>query len=121
MQNIIIKVNVINIVKKLFKFENKIDDEKKIYNKNMLIKVRTVYQEIDFFYQKTFWKFFLKQFARIFKSKKRKEINLSIIKNVQNDNYFDMMNFAEQTILIDDIKMIKIIVEINFEFRATKY
>ena len=31
------------------------------------------------------------------------------------------MNFAEQTILIDDIKMIEIIVKINFKFRATKY
>ena len=31
------------------------------------------------------------------------------------------MNFVEQTISIDDIKMIKIIVEINFQFRATKY
>ena len=31
------------------------------------------------------------------------------------------MNLVEQTISIDDIKIIKIIVEINFEFRATKY
>ena len=31
------------------------------------------------------------------------------------------MNFIEQTILIDNIKMIEINVEINFEFRATKY
>ena len=29
MQNITIKINVINIVKKLFKFENEIDDKKK--------------------------------------------------------------------------------------------
>ena len=33
------KINVINIVKKLFKFENEIDDEKKIHDKNMLMKV----------------------------------------------------------------------------------
>ena len=39
MQNIIIKVNVINIIKKLFEFENKIDDEKKIHDENMLMKV----------------------------------------------------------------------------------
>ena len=39
MQNIIMKVNVINIVKKLFKFENKIDDEKKIHDENMLMKI----------------------------------------------------------------------------------
>ena len=39
MQNIAIKVNVINIVKKLFKFENEIDDEKKIHDENMLMKV----------------------------------------------------------------------------------
>ena len=31
------------------------------------------------------------------------------------------MNLVKQTILIDDIKMIKIIVEINFKFCATKY
>ena len=43
MQNIIMKMNVINIVKKLFEFENKFDDEKKIYDENMLIKVRTAY------------------------------------------------------------------------------
>ena len=43
------------------------------------------------------------------------------IKNVRNNNYFDVMNFVEQAISIDDIKMIKIIIEINFEFRATKY
>ena len=43
MQNIIIKINVINIVKKLFKFENEIDDEKKIHDKNILMKVRIVY------------------------------------------------------------------------------
>ena len=46
---------------------------------------------------------------------------MSIIKNVRNDNYFDAINFIEQTISIDDIKMIEIIVEINFESRATKY
>ena len=31
------------------------------------------------------------------------------------------MNFVEQTISINNIKMMKIIVEINFEFRAIKY
>ena len=31
------------------------------------------------------------------------------------------MNFIKQAISINDIKMIKIIVEINSEFRATKY
>ena len=40
MQNIIIKINVINIVKKLFKFENKINDKEKIHDKNMLMKIR---------------------------------------------------------------------------------
>ena len=39
MQNITIKINVINIVKKLFKFENEIDDKKKIHDKNILMKV----------------------------------------------------------------------------------
>ena len=48
MQDIIIKINVINIVKKLFKFENEIDDKKKIYNENMLMKVQIIRQEIDF-------------------------------------------------------------------------
>ena len=42
MQNIIIKINVINIVEKLFEFEDEIDDEKKIHNENMLMKIRTV-------------------------------------------------------------------------------
>ena len=63
----------------------------------------------------------MKQFARVFKSKEQKKINLSTIKNVRNDNYFDAMNFAEQAISINDIEMIEIIIEINFEFRATKY
>ena len=31
------------------------------------------------------------------------------------------MNFAEQTISVNDIEMIKIIVKINSEFRAIKY
>ena len=31
------------------------------------------------------------------------------------------MNFVKQTILVDNIKIIEMIVEINFEFRATKY
>ena len=53
-QNTAMKINVINIVKKLFEFENKIDDEKKIHDKNMLMKVRAVYQKIDFFHQKIF-------------------------------------------------------------------
>ena len=53
MQNAAMKVNVINIVKKLFKFENEMN-EKKIYDENMLMKVRAVRQEIDFFYRKTF-------------------------------------------------------------------
>ena len=115
------KVNVINIVKKLFKFENEIDDKKKIHDENMLMKIRTVCQEIDFFCRKIFWKFFLKQSAYVFKSKKRKEVNLSTIKNVRNDNYFDAMNFVEQAISVDDIEMIEMIVKINFESRATKY
>ena len=54
MQNTVMKINVINIVKKLFEFENEIDDEKKIYDKNMLMKVRAVRQEIDFFRRKIF-------------------------------------------------------------------
>ena len=49
-QNIAIKINVINIIKKLFKFENKIDDKKKIHDENMLMKVWTVRQEINFSY-----------------------------------------------------------------------
>ena len=39
MQNILIKINVINIVKKLFEFENTIDNEKKVHDKNILIKL----------------------------------------------------------------------------------
>ena len=31
------------------------------------------------------------------------------------------MNFVEQTISINDIKIIKMIIKINSEFRATKY
>ena len=52
MQNIAIKINVINIVKKLFKFKNKIDDEKKIHDKNILMKIQIARQEIDFFRRK---------------------------------------------------------------------
>ena len=37
-QNAAMKINIINIVKKLFEFENKMN-EKKIYDKNMLMKV----------------------------------------------------------------------------------
>ena len=39
MQNTAMKINIINIVKELFEFENEIDDEKKIYDKNILMKV----------------------------------------------------------------------------------
>ena len=60
MQNTAMKINVINIIEKLFEFENEIDDEKKIHNENMLMKVRIVRQKIDLFRRKTFWKFFLK-------------------------------------------------------------
>ena len=42
MQNAAMKINVINIVKKLFEFKNKIDDEKKIHDENMLMKIRIV-------------------------------------------------------------------------------
>ena len=54
MQNIIIKINVINIVKELFEFKNEIDDKKKIHDENMLMKVRIVRQKIDFFRRKIF-------------------------------------------------------------------
>ena len=40
MQNIAMKINVINIVKKLFEFENEIVNEEKIHDENMLMKVR---------------------------------------------------------------------------------
>ena len=53
-QDTAMKINVINIVKKLFKFENEIDDEKKIYDENMLMEIRTACQEIDFFRRKIF-------------------------------------------------------------------
>ena len=53
-QNTAMKINVINIVKKLFEFENEIDDEKKVHDENMLMKVRIVRQEIDFFRRKIF-------------------------------------------------------------------
>ena len=39
MQNTAIKINIINIVKKLFEFKNEIDDEKKVHDENMLMKV----------------------------------------------------------------------------------
>ena len=52
MQNITMKINVINIVKKLFEFENEIDDEKKVHDENILMKVRIARQEIDFFRRK---------------------------------------------------------------------
>ena len=42
MQNAAIKVNIINIVKKLFEFKNEMN-EKEIHDKNMLMKVRAVY------------------------------------------------------------------------------
>ena len=41
MQDAAIKINVINIVKKLFEFENEMN-EKKIHDENMLMKVRAV-------------------------------------------------------------------------------
>ena len=53
MQNAAMKINVINIVKKLFEFENEMN-EKKIHDENMLMKVRAVCQEVDFFRRKTF-------------------------------------------------------------------
>ena len=53
MQNVAVKVNIINIVKKLFEFKDEMN-EKKIYNENMLMKIRAACQEIDFFRRKTF-------------------------------------------------------------------
>ena len=41
------KVNVINIVKKLFEFKNKMN-EKEIHDENMLMKIRVARQEVDF-------------------------------------------------------------------------
>ena len=38
-QNTAMKINIINIMKKLFKFENEIDDKKKVHNENILMKV----------------------------------------------------------------------------------
>ena len=38
-QNIAMKINVISIVKKLFKFENEIVNEENIHDKNMVMKV----------------------------------------------------------------------------------
>ena len=54
MQSTAIKINVINIVKKLFEFEDEIDDKKKVYDENILMKVRAARQEIDFFHRKIF-------------------------------------------------------------------
>ena len=54
MQNTAMKINVINIIKKLFEFENEIDDEKKIHDENILMKVRAVCQKIDLFRRKIF-------------------------------------------------------------------
>ena len=88
------KINVISIVKKLFKFENEVN-EKETYDENMLMKVRVVRQEVDFSRRKTFWKSSLKQSARVLKSKKRKEINLSTVKSVRNDIYSDAVNLTE--------------------------
>ena len=53
-QNIMMKINVINIIKKLFEFENKIDDKKKIHDENILMKVQVVRHKIDFFRRKIF-------------------------------------------------------------------
>ena len=39
--NTAVKINVINIMKKLFEFENEMN-EKEIYDENMLMKVRAV-------------------------------------------------------------------------------
>ena len=48
------KINVINIIEKLFKFENEIDDKKKIHDENMLMKIRAARQKIDSFRRKIF-------------------------------------------------------------------
>ena len=53
MQNAAMKINVINIVKKLFKFENEMN-EKEIYDENILMKIRAARQKVDFFRRKTF-------------------------------------------------------------------
>ena len=42
MQNTAMKINVINIVKKLFEFKNEIIDEEKIYDENTLMKIKVV-------------------------------------------------------------------------------
>ena len=53
--------------------------------------------------------------------KNKKKLNLLTVKNVRNDIYFDAVNFAEQAISINNIKMTEIIIEINSKFRVTKY
>ena len=39
MQSITMKINIINIIKKLFEFKTEIDDEKEIHDENILMKV----------------------------------------------------------------------------------
>ena len=53
MQNTAMKINAINIVKKLFEFENEMN-EKEIHDENMLMKVRAARQKVDLFRRKTF-------------------------------------------------------------------
>ena len=55
------------------------------------------------------------------KIKSEKKISLSTIKNVRNNNYLNAMNFIEQAISINNIKIIEMIVKVNSEFCAIKY
>ena len=53
-QNITIKINVIKIIEKLFEFENEINNEKKVHDENILMKVRAARQKINLFRRKVF-------------------------------------------------------------------
>ena len=52
---------------------------------------------------------------------KTKKINLSTVKNIRNDIYFNAVNLIEHAVLIDNIEMIEIIIEVNSKSRAIKY
>ena len=58
----------------MFEFEDEIDDKKKIYDENMLMKIRIVCQEINFFRRKTFKIFFLNNLLVFLRVKSEKKL-----------------------------------------------
>ena len=129
-QSVAMKINSVIIVKKL-SFSKNEHSQEKFYNEKILMKICAARYENDFSARKVSWKSLLKQFARILKNWKQKEIILSATKNIRNENYSNTVNLTNKIVFNQDLKFIdvsranvamkKIFVDINSDSEAVKY